>query len=152
MTEPSLSASLRDTLVAVARRLADATDPWWVIGSTATVLHGLDAGPVGDVDVVASAADARRLAPDPDVVVTDEDGTDLLRSDVFAHLTGLQVKVEILGGLHVRGVPLTIATREPVCVAGATVYVPAREELIRILRLFGRPKDIERAEALAGID
>jgi hypothetical protein len=40
-------------------------------------------------------------------------------------------------------------TRQAVTVDGRMLYVPARPELIDILRLFGRSKDLERAEALA---
>ena len=37
-----LPAALAETLVAVAGQLKSAQDPWWVIGSAAAVLHGLD--------------------------------------------------------------------------------------------------------------
>jgi hypothetical protein len=39
-------------------------------------------------------------------------------------------------------------TRVPVLVEGCAAYVPDRAELAAMLRLFGRPKDLERAELL----
>ena len=131
--------------------MAGAADPWWVIGSAAAALHGLEIPTIGDVDIVTSVADVRRLLSAPDVVAVDDDGTGQFRSDVFARLTGLPLKVEFLGGLHVRGTPLAIATRVVMMVGGKPVYVPSREELVRIFRLFGRPKDLTRAEALAAL-
>jgi hypothetical protein len=43
---------------------------------------------------------------------------------------------------------VTLQTREPVSVGGARLYVPARDELVRLLRSFGRAKDLERARLL----
>ncbi len=146
-----LPAPALETLIAVADCLVGAAEPWWVIGSTAAALHGLDTPKIGDVDVVTSVADARWLLRASDVVAIDDGGDGVFRSEVFARLTGLPLKVDILGGFRVRGAPLVIATRIALPVTGNTVYVPSREELIRIFRLFGRPKDIARAEALAAL-
>jgi hypothetical protein len=131
--------------------LAGAADPWWIIGSAAAALHGLTVAAIGDVDILASVADVRRLAAEPDVVAMDDGGTGVFRSDAFAHLTGLPLKVDILGGFSVRGAPLVIETRIALPVGEAVVYVPSREELVGIFRLFGRPKDIARADALTAL-
>ena len=151
MPRHRLPAPVFETLVAVADRLAGAADPWWVIGGAAAALHGLDATAIGDVDILTSITDARRLVAEPDVVAIDDGGTGGFSSDVFAHLTGLPLKVDILGGFKVRGTPLVIETRVALPVGEALVYVPAREELVGIFRLFGRPKDIARADALAAL-
>ncbi len=146
-----LPVAVFETLVGAAGRLAGAADPWWVIGSTAAALHGLENPTIGDVDIVTSAAGARRFLSEPDASAINDDGKDVFRSEAFVHLTGLPLKVEILGGLRVRGTPLAIATRVPIPVGKTLAYVPSRWELIRIFRLFGRPKDIARAEALAAL-
>ena len=39
-------------------------------------------------------------------------------------------------------------TREPLRVGGHRIFVPATEELKRLLRNFGRPKDLKRAKLL----
>jgi hypothetical protein len=152
MPQLRLPTHLFETLVGVADRMAWAADPWWVIGSAAAALHGLDAESIGDVDIVTSAPAARRLLAKPDIVVVDDGGTGVFRSEVFARLAGLPLKVEILGGLSVRGAPLAIATRVAMAVGTSAVYVPSCDELVSIFRLFGRPKDIVRAEALAALD
>ena len=63
--------------------------------------------------------------------------------------------VDLMTGLEVwvgeRWTRVTPGTRQAVDVDGRTLYVPARSELIDILRLFGRPKDLERAEGLVRI-
>ena len=46
--------------------------------------------------------------------------------------------------------PVQLTTRQAITVGAATVYVPERDELRRIIAGFGRPKDIERARLLAG--
>jgi hypothetical protein len=43
---------------------------------------------------------------------------------------------------------VSLATRETVTVGGRPIYVPSAEELIRLLRSFGRAKDLERAGLL----
>ena len=56
-----LSADLRQTLVMTTDALAGAQEPWWVISSAAVALHGVTPIEVGDVDLVMSVGDARRL-------------------------------------------------------------------------------------------
>jgi hypothetical protein len=43
---------------------------------------------------------------------------------------------------------VSLATREEITVGTTRVFVPSPEELVDLLRLFGRPKDHERAEIL----
>ncbi len=146
-----LPETLVETLAAVAGRLVGVADPWWIIGSTAAALHGLTVAAIGDVDVVTSVADARRLSSGPNAIPVADGGSGTFRSDIFVRLTGLPMKVEILGGFSVRGTRLAIATRVAMPVREALVFVPSREELVGIFRLFGRPKDLARAEALAAL-
>jgi len=62
------------------------------------------------------------------------------------------IPVEVMGGFSVANDggwrEVALATREPVTVAGARVYVPAAEELVRLLHAFGRAKDLDRARLL----
>jgi hypothetical protein len=80
------------------------------------------------------------------------EASDRFRSSVFGIWNTPPIPVEVFGGFAIvtdRGWrPVSLSTREPVAVRGATVYVPAAEELIRLLRSFGRPKDLERATLL----
>lgn len=76
----------------------------------------------------------------------------LFRSDIFAVWQGADVPVEIMAGFAIAGPqgwsPVCPATREAIVVRNATLFVPARSELIALLRHMGRPKDLRRAAAL----
>jgi hypothetical protein len=56
-----VTPELGETLARVADALAEARQPWWIIGSAAVALHGADVT-VGDVDVLLGEADARGAA------------------------------------------------------------------------------------------
>lgn len=128
--------------------LAESQDPWWIIGSAAVALHGIDPGDIRDVDVVLSHADFQRcfanvrmkreLSPNP-----------LFRSDLFARRGRQPLVIEAMAGLQVNGPtgwrPLMIGTREEI---REGLYVPSRRELRAILLSFGRAKDIRRAALL----
>ena len=137
-----MTDTLSATLAQVATALADAREPWWVIGSAAVVLHG-GGTTVADVDLLLSRDDAemllRRWSLDP-LIASDA----LFGSAVFARTTATPLPVEIMSGLKVRDVAVNLTTREVV----AGIAVPARGELIRLLRQFGRPKDLARAALL----
>ena len=120
--------------------------PWIVIGSGALMLLGAPVEAAADLDIVTEPAAARRLravwkdwlhggeAKAPDGPFQSED---------FARYETPWGPVEVMGGLHVGGAPLVIAERHP------DLPIPSAEEQLRILRLFGRPKDLERAECLS---
>jgi hypothetical protein len=78
---------------------------------------------------------------------------DRIRSEIWARWTAPPIAVDLMAGLQVRAgerwTRVAPGTRQAITVDGRTLYVPARPELIDILRLFGRPKDLERAEGLA---
>lgn len=139
-------------MAAIATALADARDPWWVIGSAAVALHGGDAAP-RDVDVVMSTADAARLLPRLGIPVTPGEADERFRSALFARWTAPPLPVEFMAALHVAGpdgwTSVTPATRECVAIGKASVYIPSRAEVIAILHRFGRAKDHARAALLA---
>ncbi len=147
-----LACDLRETLVMTADAMRDAQDPWWVISSAAVALHGVVPIEVGDVDVLMSVLDALR-AMDRLGVVPIKDGTSsLFRSTLFERWETPPLVVEIMAGFHVATsagwtevLPRTRVSRP---FDGRVVYVPDRAELSRILRMFGRPKDLERVRLL----
>ena len=73
---------------------------------------------------------------------------DLFRSALFARWAGAPLAVEFMAGLQVHGERVVPATRLPVTVDEATLYVPSRSELADVLRRFGRAKDLARAALL----
>ena len=141
--------ALRETLVAVARRLDRAHDPWWIVTGAAVALHGL-ATPVGDVDVLVGAIDAARLLGPG---AAPGSPNDRYRSALFGRIEGLPLPVEVMAGLDLFvgdcWRPVRFTTREAVMLDGAMLFVPARDELAALLRSIGRPKDLARAVMLA---
>lgn len=147
-----MTPELARGLQAVAAAMAEARDAWWIIGSAAVALHSGGPLAVADIDVLATPADALRLAelwgatPDP------PGEHPLFRSSVhFGHrLAG--AAVDIMADLEVNGpdgwVMLRPKTRMERDIGVTSLPVPDRDELIEILRLFGRPKDLERAALL----
>jgi hypothetical protein len=147
-----LAPNLRETLVMVAAAMRDAQDPWWVISSAAVALHGVGPVEVGDVDVVMSVSDARRLMASLGVTPIEDGVSSLFRSTLFGRWETPPSVVEIMAGFYVATAAgwteVLPRTRVPVLVEGAVVYVPERVELAGLLRLFGRPKDLQRARLL----
>ncbi len=147
-----LSADLRQTLVMTADALEGAQDPWWVISSAAVALHGVTPIEVGDVDVLMSAADAQRVMDRVGIVPTNDGASALFRSTLFGRWETPPLVVEIMAGFHVAtGAGWTEVlprTRVSLPLDGRVVYVPDRAELAGILRMFWRPKDLERVRLL----
>ena len=147
------SAAVR-TLVRLAGALEAVQDDWWLIGGAAVALQGL-AIEIADVDVLLSARDAREVIDALNIRANEGVAIDRVRSDIWARWTEPPLGVDLMAGLQIRtddhGTRVEPATREAVAVEGRPIYVPARVELVAICRLFGRPKDLERAEGLARI-
>ena len=147
-----LSANLRQTLVMTADALEGAQDPWWVVSSAAVALHGVTPVEVGDVDVLMSVADAQWAMDRLGVVPIEDGASALFRSTLFARWEMPPLVVEIMAGFHVATgsgwTKVLPRTRVPIFVDERVVYVPDRAELAEMLRLFGRPKDLERVRLL----
>ncbi|RYY26353.1 MAG: hypothetical protein EOP62_10550 [Sphingomonadales bacterium] len=124
--------------------MRDARDDWWIIGSAAVALHGGNPVDARDVDVLLTVADARRILPGIGVALTPGVADSRFRSDFYCAWGAPPVPVDFMAGFHVYGEALVPATR----LGMAGVFVPSREELLAMLRHFGRPKDLARARLL----
>ncbi len=156
----SLSAdasALRTTLAAVVPDLQRCCqDRWMLIGSAAARLAGAVVT-VADLDVLTSADDAARLLDcwaayrDDDYVPAEGNR---FRS-YFARFAFPPLPVEIMGGLELFGSDgwefVTIEHSVLVDVGGFDVRIPTRDEQIRLLESFGRPKDMVRAMSLKSL-
>ena len=114
--------------------------PWNLIGSGALIVLGVPLDHAADLDVVTSIDGARRLraawAEWLDVAEPKApDGP--FRSQDFARYLTPWGPVEVMGGLKVRGRLLEVSG-----------VIPSAAEQLRILRLFGRPKDLDKAQRL----
>lgn len=129
--------------------MTDAGAEWWIIGSAAVALHGVDPGPIGDVDVLLGPADARRLIPTLGVETSPGRPDERFRSTIFARWTAPPLPVEFMAGLELRedGRWHAVLPRTRIALGG--VFAPDRADLIAILHRFGRDKDLRRAALLA---
>lgn len=131
---------LRQLFDNVAPDLDAFASPWSLIGSGALLLLGAPLERAADLDVVTGVDGAGRLRAawaawlDP-APLKAPDGP--FRSDEFARYVTPWGPVEVMGGLRIRG-----RLFEP------SRPIPAVEEQLRLLRMFGRPKDLAKAERL----
>ncbi|KQS51014.1 MULTISPECIES: hypothetical protein [unclassified Sphingomonas] len=94
-----LTSDLRETLVMTVDAMRDAQDPWWVISSAAVALHGVTPIEVGDVDVLMSVVDARRLMDRLGVVPIEDGASPMFRSMLFGRWETPPLVVEIMAGV-----------------------------------------------------
>jgi hypothetical protein len=92
-----LSPVLADTLDVVVQTMVPATGPWWIIGSAAMVLHGLDLA-IADVDLVLAPEDAALVLQEHGRILQSGDGRGPYRSDVFGRIEGGPLAIEVLVG------------------------------------------------------
>ncbi len=126
---------------------------WWIIGSTAVALLGIDVT-VADVDVVASPEVISDVLKRIGVEALPPKADSRFRSTPFARAERPgALPVEFMGGLEVNGAdgwqPLVIQSRQAARAGAATVYIPSPDEQIAIFRRFGRDKDFARADLVA---
>ncbi|WP_022678425.1 hypothetical protein [Novosphingobium sp. B-7] len=149
--EQALVASLK----VVAHVMENAQDPWWIIASAAVALHGADPGPVGDVDVLLSLSDARRIIPTLGLALQSGSHHAEYRSTIFATWGEPPLPVELMAGFHHcqdgHWRAIVPATRQRIALDSKTLFIPDRTELGNLLQSFGRPKDLARAARLAAL-
>lgn len=149
-----MTPELKQTLVLVAAAAAEAAQPWWVIGSAAVAIHGVELPDVRDVDLLMSTADARRFLVRVGAEVGAEAPDPQFRSAVHGIWHEPPLCVDVMGDfsfLSAAGwLALVPQTRQRVAIDGHELFVPSAAELRDILHSFGREKDLERARRLPG--
>lgn len=144
----TLSSNHIETLKNTSRFLAASEDPWWILGSSAIALCGIDPQIIRDIDVVISPQDARRLMKRYDLSNQADGGNHLFRSEIVLRPQLGPIPLEILSNYEIRErgtwTLLTLNTRKTVEVEGATLFVPELDEQIEILTKLGREKDLQR--------
>ena len=151
----TLTDDLIETLHIVASAAAGFRDPWWIFGGAAMALAGLEGWRVPDVDIMASPRDARALIDVLGGRVVQDPGEGLFRSEVFGRILTTPVPLEVMARTDIRAAgdwkPVAFHSRMPVDIGGAVLFIPALAEQIATCRLFGRPKDLERAIRLEAL-
>ncbi len=150
-----MDSALATALGQLAEAAQGAREPWWLIGSAAMALHGAGPLEVGDIDLLMSRADAAGLLARHGAAFGPGAEHERFRSEVFGRLFCGGYTVEVMGGFHVHDGAswreIAPSSRQVIRLAGAALYVPSVEELIELCRLFGRPKDDERAKLLRSL-
>ena len=147
-----MGPGLRQSLVMTAEATAQASNPWWIIGSAAVSLHGAHVPDIKDVDVLMSRSDAEQVLRNLGLGSRPPTSSTMFRSSAFGTWTGPPLPVEIMGDLKLATPAgwrlVRPETREAVTVDSHQLFVPAAGELIALLRSFGRPKDLVRLRLL----
>jgi len=143
--EPRLAAALQE----IAHAAPAGRDDWWIIGSAALVLAGVEGVEPADVDLLGSA-DTLSLFLDNwhEQPAPPKPGA-RFRSDPYYSVDRRGcLPIETMGDLEVlsesgwrKVVP---TTRLGVEIGGLPVFFPALDEQLAILRLFGREKDLAK--------
>lgn len=148
-----LPLPLRAALGEVATIMAPARHDWWIIASAALALHGVDPGPVRDVDVLFDPRDTDAVLAPLGLDPRRGTGDGRFRSDLFVTWTGGALPVELFAGFALfegdAWTPVALATRQVLALDGHRLYVPSRDELHALLLRFGRDKDVKRAGLLS---
>ncbi|MFN3585849.1 hypothetical protein [Phenylobacterium sp.] len=145
---------LRRLIQGLAPDLAGLREPWTIIGSAALLVAGLPVEDCPDLDILTTEAGAAALearwaawreadyAPDPAAAFRSR----------FSRYRMPEGAVEVMGDLRLRTAAGWTAVEaravERRAFAGVEVRVPTPVEQLRILRSFGRPKDLAKAVRL----
>lgn len=129
-------------------------DDFFVIGSSALVVSGIELENVADIDLLTSMSDANLLKEKWAAKLLNDytpEHAELFRSN-FGRFNFGSVEVEVMGNLQLyRGnhwVPLVVHNFQNVDVNGFKLKVPTLREQYRIFKFFGRLKDLKKAEML----
>lgn len=146
MIAPALANAFR----VIAASTPQDRDDWWIIGSAALALAGVEGIEPDDVDILCSRGTAHAFAAGWDAIAIDGQVGDRFRSEPYLRtfIPGCST-IEVMAGLEVlvdgawqRVLP---ASRVAVEVEGGTLFIAALDDQIAMLRMFGREKDLARA-------
>ncbi len=145
-----MDARLAEGLLRLAELMKGEAEPWWIIGSAALVLCGIEDIVPDDIDVVADQDTLRRLLAKAGVAEKPTAAHTQFRSSPYGRIevdggTDIEVQGDLELWENEAWTPLTFASRIEVAAGSATVFVPSLDEQAAILRRFGRPKDLAKA-------
>lgn len=144
--------ALAESLRQLGPRLEATGCRWTVIASAAVALHTGDAAGIGDLDVLVDADGAAAAFAALGLPLLSGKPSDRFRSRWFGRWQAPPLAVELFAGFELFAEggwqPVRVASRQALSFAGVPAYAPAVLELADMLRRFGRPKDLARAERL----
>ncbi|AFK01895.1 hypothetical protein Emtol_0743 [Emticicia oligotrophica DSM 17448] len=149
-----MNEKIKQTISLISDKLAQLQDPYWLIGSSALVLAGIQLEAIDDVDLLTSNRDADWLKQQ---WVTKK-LNDYLPANADKFLSNFgrykwgELMVEVMGELKVyqngEWVPLKIENWEEIEIEGLKLKIPTLLEQYRIFKLFGRDKDLKKANLI----
>ncbi len=151
---PAFDARVAATLDSLSPAAFAFRDPWWIIGSTAMRLSGVQGIEPHDLDLLTSARDAESLIQSlSHQVDRDHLPADRRFDSRFASFPSLPMPVEVMGDLRMQvdGVWRTIAIQfsRKLRIGAHDVQIPTLPEQLRLLELFGRDKDRRKAALIS---
>ena len=129
-------------------------DDFFVIGSAALILSGVDIENTNDIDILTSDRDADSIREgwkDREIVNYQTGRSNLFRSN-FARYHFEELDVEVMGALEIHKndvwSPLIIREAAIISLQDIRIKIPVLEEQRQILQWFGRDKDIEKIKRI----
>ena len=144
-----MDAKLVGALQEIARAAPAGREDWWIIGSVALVLAGVEGVEPADVDLLGSAETLSIFLHNWQEQPAPPKPGARFRSNPYDRIDRPGcLPIETMGDLEVlsesgwqKVLPLT---RLIVDINGLPVFIPALDEQLAILRLFGREKDLAK--------
>lgn len=150
---------MSEELLAALREIAAAApagrDDWWIIGSAALVLAGVENIEPADVDLLGSSATIGGFLSAWGVASPEPKPGQRFRSKHYQRIDRpAALPIETMGDLEVMSdggwKAVWPQTRLAVDIGNATVFIPTLVEQLAILRLFGREKDLAKLRLVEG--
>lgn len=134
--------------------LSELQDPFYIIGSSALVLAGVPLISTDDIDLLTSYRDADFLKScweTNKIRDYEPNDSDKFRSNFGRFQLG-KILAEVMGDLEVfengQWQKLQIQQYYDISTGQLTIRIPTLQEQERIFRLFGRPKDLIKADLI----
>lgn len=150
----STSQKIEKSIAFLSHDLTELQDPFYIIGSSALVLAGIPLETTDDIDFLTSHRDADYLKRDWQANKVGEyapKDSDKFRSN-FGRFQWNAILVEVMGDLEIfhEGTwqKLRIDEYFEVSINQLPIRIPTLKEQERIFRLFGRAKDLAKADII----
>ena len=150
----SIAEKIEKSIAFLSEDLSKLQDPVYIIGSSALVLAGIPLETNNDIDLLSSQADANFLKKHwktNKIETYEPQDSDKFRSD-FGRFQWDTVLVEVMGDLEIfhKGSwqKLQITEYFEISINQLTIRIPTLKEQERVFRLFGRPKDLVKADKI----
>ena len=145
------------TLTEITSALSQLEDEFFVIGSAALLLSNIEIGETQDIDILTSTKDSNKLQQLYKNILEEQPTTkeDNLFKSNFARLKHPIMDIEIMGDLKVLNngiwLPVEIKEYQEININKVTIKIPTLKEQIKLLKLFGREKDLKKIKEIETI-